>query len=77
MAEFREAEEDLKEWISVVVTQIDDPHQRHESKLTIPLDIHGTVFQEKVWQALMEIPPGETVIYTQFSHSLGHPQSST
>ena len=36
------------------------------------MDIRGTVFQEKVWQALMEIPPGETVSYAQLSHSLGH-----
>ena len=40
----------------------------------IPLDIRGTVFQEKFWQALMEIPPGETVSYAQLSHSLGHPK---
>ena len=66
----------MKEWISVVVAQIDDPHQRHETNLTIPLDIRGTVFQEKVWQALMEIPPGETVSYAQLSHSLGHPKAA-
>ena len=56
--DIQEAEEDLKEWISVVVAQIDVPHQRNETNLKIPLDIRGTVFQEKVWQALMEIPPG-------------------
>ena len=38
------------------------------------MDIRGIVFQEKVWQALMEIPPGETVSYAQLSHSLGHPK---
>ena len=42
----------------------------------IPLDIRGTVFQEKVWQAMMEIHPGETVSYAQFSHSLGHPKAA-
>ena len=66
----------MKEWVSVVVAKIDDPHQRHETNLTIPLDICGTVFQEKVWQALMEIPPSETVSYAQFSHSLGHPKAA-
>ena len=30
----------------------------------------------KVWQALMEIPPGETVSYAQLSHSLGHPKAA-
>ena len=40
------------------------------------MDIRGTVFQEKVWQALMEIPPGETVSYAQLSHSLGHTKAA-
>ena len=40
------------------------------------MDIRGTVFQEKVWQALMEIPPVETVSYAQLSHSLGHPKAA-
>ena len=30
----------------------------------------------KVWQALMEIPPGETVSYAQLSHSLGHSKAA-
>ena len=30
----------------------------------------------KVWQALMEIPPGETVSYAQIFHSLGHSKAS-
>ena len=42
----------------------------------IPLDIRGTEFQEKVWQAQMEIPPGETVSYAQLSHSLGPPKAA-
>ena len=40
------------------------------------MDIRGAEFQEKVWQALMEIPPGETVSYAQLSHSLGHPKTA-
>ena len=42
----------------------------------IPLDIRETVFQEKVLQALMENPPGETVSYAQLSYSLGHPKAA-
>ena len=49
----------------------------HKTNLTIPLDSRGTVSQEKVWQALMEIPPGETVSYAQLSHSLGHPKAAS
>ena len=40
------------------------------------MDIRRTVFQEKVWQALMEIPPGETVSYSQLSNFLRHPKAA-
>jgi AraC family transcriptional regulator of adaptative response/methylated-DNA-[protein]-cysteine methyltransferase len=74
-AELYEAEEDLKEWISEVVAQIDDPHRRQSSDVKIPLDIHGTVFQKKVWEAMTEIPLGETISYTQLAQSLGQPKA--
>ena len=71
----QEAEEDWKEWISEVVAQIDDPHRRQSNEMTLPLDIRGTVFQEKVWQVLTEIPSGETVSYTKLAQSLGQPKA--
>ena len=43
--------------------------------MTLPLDIRGTVFQEKVWQVLTEIPSGETVSYTKLAQSLGQPKA--
>ncbi len=70
-AELQEAEEDWQEWISEVVAQIDDPHRRQSNEMILPLDIRGTVFQEKVWRALTEIPSGETASYTQLAQSLG------
>jgi len=75
-AELLEAEEDWQEWISEVVAQIDDPHRRQSSDMKLPFDIRGTVFQEKVWQALTEIPSGETVSYTQLAQSLGQPKAA-
>ena len=74
-AELQEAEEDWKEWISEVVAQIDDPHRRQSNEMTLPLDIRGTVFQEKAWQGLTEIPSGETVSYTKLAQSLGQPKA--
>src|SRR5690606_30589047 len=35
--------------------------------LHLPLDIQGTAFQERVWRALREIPPGTTVSYTEIA----------
>lgn len=39
----------------------------------LPLDVRGTAFQERVWRALREIPPGMTVSYTQIAERIGSP----
>lgn len=39
----------------------------------IPLDVRGTAFQERVWTALRQIPPGETRSYAQIAAAAGHP----
>jgi AraC family transcriptional regulator of adaptative response/methylated-DNA-[protein]-cysteine methyltransferase len=44
-------------------------------KLDLPLDIRGTVFQQRVWQALREIPPGTTASYTEIAGRIGSPKS--
>jgi AraC family transcriptional regulator of adaptative response/methylated-DNA-[protein]-cysteine methyltransferase len=41
--------------------------------LDLPLDVRGTVFQQRVWQAIREIPPGATLSYTDLSRKLGSP----
>ena len=33
--------------------------------LGLPLDVRGTAFQQRVWQALREIPSGSTASYTE------------
>ena len=42
----------------------------------IPLDVKGTAFQQRVWQALREIPPGETRSYGELAAALGNPKAS-
>ena len=39
---------------------------------SVPLSIHGTPFQEKVWRALMEIPYGQTVSYGELARRVGN-----
>ena len=39
--------------------------------LDLPLDVRGTAFQQRVWQALREIPVGSTVSYTQIAARIG------
>jgi AraC family transcriptional regulator of adaptative response/methylated-DNA-[protein]-cysteine methyltransferase len=40
---------------------------------TIPLDIQGTAFQQRVWNALREIPRGQTRSYTEIASKIGNP----
>jgi AraC family transcriptional regulator of adaptative response/methylated-DNA-[protein]-cysteine methyltransferase len=41
----------------------------------LPLDVRGTAFQQRVWQALREIPPGQTLSYTQLAERVGAPKA--
>jgi len=41
----------------------------------LPLDIRGTAFQQRVWQALRKIPPGQTASYAAIAAAVGHPQA--
>ncbi|MGK9233444.1 bifunctional DNA-binding transcriptional regulator/O6-methylguanine-DNA methyltransferase Ada [Inquilinus limosus] len=43
--------------------------------LDLPLDIRGTAFQQKVWQALRGIPPGTTVSYAEIARRIGRPKA--
>lgn len=43
--------------------------------LDLPLDIRGTAFQQRVWQALRQIAPGETVSYAELARRIGGPAS--
>lgn len=43
--------------------------------LDLPLDIRGTVFQQRVWRALQEIPAGETVSYAEIARRIEAPKA--
>jgi AraC family transcriptional regulator of adaptative response/methylated-DNA-[protein]-cysteine methyltransferase len=43
--------------------------------LDLPLDVRGTAFQLRVWQALRDIPPGTTVSYADIARRIGSPNS--
>ena len=49
---------------------------RRLKKFSVPLDWDGTAFQESVWRALIAIPYGETVSYTDIARAIGRPQSA-
>jgi AraC family transcriptional regulator of adaptative response/methylated-DNA-[protein]-cysteine methyltransferase len=43
--------------------------------LDLPLDVRGTAFQQRVWQALREIPAGSTATYSDIAGRIGSPKS--
>jgi AraC family transcriptional regulator of adaptative response/methylated-DNA-[protein]-cysteine methyltransferase len=43
--------------------------------LDLPLDVRGTAFQQRVWQALREIPAGKTASYSDIAQRIGAPKS--
>ncbi|KAF1022933.1 MAG: Bifunctional transcriptional activator/DNA repair enzyme Ada [Paracidovorax wautersii] len=61
----------FEQWVAEVVGFVERP----ALGLKLPLDIRGTAFQERVWQALREIAPGQTVSYTQIAEAIGAPRA--
>jgi AraC family transcriptional regulator of adaptative response/methylated-DNA-[protein]-cysteine methyltransferase len=44
--------------------------------LDLPLDVRGTAFQQRVWQALRAIPAGSTATYAQIAARIGAPSGA-
>ena len=56
--------------------QLQDFFRGHRSDFKdIPLELRGTDFQLKVWEALRDIPYGETRSYQQQAHAISHPKA--
>ncbi len=54
-----------------VIALIEAPAQ----PFALPLDVRGTAFQQRVWQALRQIPPGTTATYGEIATSIGAPRA--
>jgi O-6-methylguanine DNA methyltransferase len=53
--------------------QLDQYFAGARRRFDLPLDLPGTPFQQRVWQALSEIPFGETLSYGQLAARIGKP----
>jgi AraC family transcriptional regulator of adaptative response/methylated-DNA-[protein]-cysteine methyltransferase len=58
-----------------IVAQVIAFAERPAAKFDLPLDIRGTIFQQRVWQALRAIPPGATATYTEIAGRIGMPRA--
>lgn len=71
-AELIAGDRDFDQWVARVVGLVESPG----TGLDLPLDIRGTAFQQKVWEALRAIPPGETASYAEIARQIGQPTAS-
>lgn len=61
----------FERWVAQVVGFVEQPRLG----LDLPLDVRGTAFQQRVWQALQKIPVGTTATYTEIARRIGAPKS--
>lgn len=70
-AELIGADSRFEQLIAQVVGFVEQP----ALGLNLPLDVQGTAFQERVWQALREVPAGQRVSYTDIAERIGAPKA--
>ena len=66
------ADRDYEALVAQVVGFVETP----AIGLNLPLDVRGTAFQQRVWQALREIPVGATVSYAEVARRIGSPTAA-
>jgi AraC family transcriptional regulator of adaptative response/methylated-DNA-[protein]-cysteine methyltransferase len=71
-AELIGAEQEYEQVVAAVIGLVEAP----EIGLALPLDVRGTAFQQRVWQALREIPAGQTVSYAELAERVGAPRGA-
>ena len=70
-AELVGADGGYEQLVAQVVGLVEDPTRG----ATLPLDIRGTAFQQRVWHAIRAIPAGTTASYAEIARSIGRPKA--
>jgi AraC family transcriptional regulator of adaptative response/methylated-DNA-[protein]-cysteine methyltransferase len=63
------ADADYEQQVAQVIGLVEAPG----IGLELPLDVRGTAFQQRVWQALRDIPAGSTASYSEVARRIGSP----
>jgi AraC family transcriptional regulator of adaptative response/methylated-DNA-[protein]-cysteine methyltransferase len=71
-ARIEAAGEEFSGRLAEVLDAVERPETRHD----LPLDILGTVFQQRIWAALRDIPAGETASYAEIAGKVGTPRAA-
>ena len=70
-AELKGGDAAFEQWVARVVGMVEQP----AIGLDLPLDVRGSAFQQRVWQALRDIPAGSTLSYTEVAQRIGAPKA--
>jgi AraC family transcriptional regulator, regulatory protein of adaptative response / methylated-DNA-[protein]-cysteine methyltransferase len=70
-AELRHDGAGAREMVEAVISFVEDPR----GSLTLPLDIRGTDFQRRVWEAVGKIPFGRTTTFLEIARAIGAPRA--
>lgn len=64
-----------QEMTRAALIQLQEYFQGKRQTFDVPLSLHGTPFQVKVWKALQAIPFGETRSYRDIARAVGQPKA--
>ncbi len=70
-AEIENGDDFLKDAVNTILRSLEG----EKAILTLPLDLHASAFQMRVWAELRKIPYGETRSYSQVAESIGNPKA--
>ncbi|QBK26132.1 methylated-DNA--[protein]-cysteine S-methyltransferase [Ureibacillus thermophilus] len=62
-------------FLKTYITQLKEYLNGERQEFTLPFDIQGTPFQQKVWKALCEIPFGKTATYSEVANRINQPKA--
>jgi AraC family transcriptional regulator of adaptative response/methylated-DNA-[protein]-cysteine methyltransferase len=70
-ANFAPADAPFAARVAQVIAFVEEPRLG----LRLPLDIRGTAFQQRVWDALTRVPAGTSATYAEIAHAIGAPRA--
>ena len=69
-------DDSLSRYIQAALREVAGQTAQSAKEKSLPLDLRGTAFQLRVWQALRDIPRGRTLSYSQLAAEMGDPNAT-
>ena len=71
-AELIGGDDRFEQWMATVIGAVEQCQETTAAQ-SLPLDLRGSAFQQRVWQALRAIPMGAPISYTELAQRIGQP----